>query len=182
VLDPSHSFPFGLRRRPLENSYCEVCYFGGPANSESPVALRPSLARGMPFSFALRDACRFPLTCQRRPPNSVPCNHVATDVQSRLGARALTMSRVPSLECVPSHADTRAFPVNDDVSLFCQTGSTRRAGTTRTKQINTVENWAPRDAIRSTSTTSMEHHFGEVTEQIRQYNGDIADVELRQMN
>jgi hypothetical protein len=32
--------------------YCG--YFGGLANSESPVALRPPLARGLPFSTALQ--------------------------------------------------------------------------------------------------------------------------------
>jgi hypothetical protein len=178
------------------------------------------------------------------------------------------MSRIPFWACPISHADTRALPVNDDVSLFCQTGSTRGAETTRTKQSKTSENWAPREAIRSTSTTesvgayaavpfqrrnphlplpfpaimapqakqaspithyfgplergllrrnpgensrsariiaaspisaielfaadeiaissddwrALEGNFGEVTERIRQYNGDIADFVLRQMN
>ena len=31
------------------NSYAQIAIFGGPANSESPVALRPTLARGLPF-------------------------------------------------------------------------------------------------------------------------------------
>jgi hypothetical protein len=30
------------------------CYFGGPANSGSPVALRPSLTRGLPLSAFLK--------------------------------------------------------------------------------------------------------------------------------
>jgi hypothetical protein len=42
-----------------ENSH-RSRYFGGPANSESPVALRPPLTRGLPFRLAsLRDAARF---------------------------------------------------------------------------------------------------------------------------
>jgi hypothetical protein len=32
-----------------KNSDAQIAIFGGPANSESPVALRPSLARGLPF-------------------------------------------------------------------------------------------------------------------------------------
>jgi hypothetical protein len=51
--------PFQLRggcRR--ENSY-RCRYFGGPADSESPVALRPPLTRGLPFRLAsMADAAR----------------------------------------------------------------------------------------------------------------------------
>jgi hypothetical protein len=36
-----------------ENSYVLLSYFGGPANSESPVALRPSLTEGLPFRLLL---------------------------------------------------------------------------------------------------------------------------------
>ena len=37
-----------------ESSFETGRYFGGPANSESPVALRPSLTRGLPFRSAIR--------------------------------------------------------------------------------------------------------------------------------
>ena len=33
--------------------------FGGPADSGSPVALRPPLARGLPFRFVTEDTYRF---------------------------------------------------------------------------------------------------------------------------
>jgi hypothetical protein len=36
-----------IRQRRLGET--AICYFGGPANSRSPVALRPSLAEGVPF-------------------------------------------------------------------------------------------------------------------------------------
>ena len=40
---------------PLGNERCELatCSFGGPANSASPVALRPPLAEGLPLSLAV---------------------------------------------------------------------------------------------------------------------------------
>ena len=54
-------------------------YFGGPANSGSPVALRPPLARGMPFRLLYKNGRRFPSPRQRGHPNwRTACNHVAT--------------------------------------------------------------------------------------------------------
>jgi hypothetical protein len=45
-----HYVPFAPEPGPLGNSWRKDRYFGGPANSGSPVALRPPLARGLPFS------------------------------------------------------------------------------------------------------------------------------------
>ena len=40
------------RKRGAGRERCDdACYFGGPANSVSPVALRPSLTRGLPFQL-----------------------------------------------------------------------------------------------------------------------------------
>ena len=65
-----------------ENSFVTCSYFGGPADSESPVALRPSLARGLPFRLLLLKMLA-PIHRQvnEDEPIHASCNHVATDVQ-----------------------------------------------------------------------------------------------------
>ena len=52
VRPPSRAFSLSTLKKlsRLEGSYVENTYTGGSANSESPVALRPSLARGLPLS------------------------------------------------------------------------------------------------------------------------------------
>ena len=51
VRPPSRAFSLSTLKKlsRSEGSYVENTYTGGSADSESPVALRPSLARGLPF-------------------------------------------------------------------------------------------------------------------------------------
>jgi hypothetical protein len=74
VRPPSRAFSLSTPRKlsRLEGSYVENTYTGGSANSESPVALRPSLARGLPLSSSYEcEHCRSHTAVST--PRSNPC-------------------------------------------------------------------------------------------------------------
>ena len=103
------------------------------------MALRPPLTRGMPFSFALRNACRFPLTCQCRPSNSVPLATTWQLTCNLVGRTRTYGESPPSWPCPPSHAETEPLQRTTVLRFLVKAGSTRRTGKTRTRQCTLSE-------------------------------------------
>ena len=84
VRPPSRAFSLSTPKKlnRLEGSYVENTYTGGSANSESPVALRPSLARGLPFSVPTNaNIAGVTRPCQLFDAILVSFNHPATGAQ-----------------------------------------------------------------------------------------------------
>jgi hypothetical protein len=72
--------------------------FGGPANSESPVALRPPLAKGLPFRFNT-EVYLFPAISQWIRSDCVISNQVATVSQPKCADREPLLHGTPRMMC-----------------------------------------------------------------------------------
>ena len=82
------------RKTGAESQRCGACAFGGPADSVSPVALRPSLTRGMPFRLLPKpDTELLHLTSQGLCQVTPSSNQSATTSQPNEGCCHLLMSK-----------------------------------------------------------------------------------------
>ena len=84
VRPPSRAFSLSTLKKlsRSEGSYVENTYTGGSADSESPVALRPSLARGLPLTVPTNaNFAGVTRPCQLSDAILVTFNHPATGAQ-----------------------------------------------------------------------------------------------------